>query len=126
MQSLRQGSARSLDHASLAVVEEARASASPQGGAMATELSETQRQILTTASGRKSGLVLPVASNLKGGALKKVLSALLTRGARRGGARWSAAGGLAHERRGHGARPEAHQCQPRGGRRRRSAAPESP
>ena len=48
---------------------------------MTTELSETQRQILTTASERKSGLVLPVTSKLKGGALKKVLSALLTRGA---------------------------------------------
>src|SRR5215207_9260899 len=48
---------------------------------MTTELSETQRQILTTASKRKSGLVLPVSSNLKGGALKKVLSALLARGA---------------------------------------------
>jgi hypothetical protein len=49
--------------------------------AMATDLSETQRQILTTASERKDGLVLPVTSNLKGGALKKVLTALLTRGA---------------------------------------------
>jgi hypothetical protein len=48
---------------------------------MPTELSETQRQILTTGSERKSGLVLPVTSNLKGGALKKVLSALLSRGA---------------------------------------------
>ena len=47
---------------------------------MASEFSETQRQILTTAAQRKSGVVLPVTSKLKGGALKKV-SALLTRGA---------------------------------------------
>jgi hypothetical protein len=43
---------------------------------MASEFSETQRQILTTAAQRKSGVVLPVTSKLKGGALKKV-SALL-------------------------------------------------
>jgi Protein of unknown function (DUF3489) len=45
-----------------------------------TELSEAQRVILTTAAKRKDGLVLPVTSKLKGGALKKVLSALLARG----------------------------------------------
>jgi hypothetical protein len=48
---------------------------------MASELSETQRQILATAAQRKGGLVLPITSKPKGGALKKVLSALLTRGA---------------------------------------------
>jgi hypothetical protein len=47
---------------------------------MASELSDTQRQIIAAAQ-RNSGLVLPVTSKLKGGALKKVLSALLTRGA---------------------------------------------
>jgi hypothetical protein len=47
---------------------------------MTSELSETQRQILATAA-QRTGLVLPVTSKLKGGALKKVLSALLTRGA---------------------------------------------
>ena len=49
--------------------------ASPQGD------SHGQREILATAAQRKGGLVLPVTSKLKGGALKKVLSALLTRGA---------------------------------------------
>jgi hypothetical protein len=48
---------------------------------MASELSHTQRQILAAAAQRNSGLVLPVTSKLKGRALKKVLSALLTRGA---------------------------------------------
>jgi hypothetical protein len=48
---------------------------------MATDLSNTQRQILATAAQREGGLVLPVTSKLKGGALNKVLSALLTRGA---------------------------------------------
>jgi hypothetical protein len=48
---------------------------------MASELSETQRQILAAAAQRKGGLVLPVTSKLNGGALKKVLSALLARGA---------------------------------------------
>jgi hypothetical protein len=48
---------------------------------MTSELSETQREILATAAQRKGGLVLPVTSKLRGGALKKVLSALLTRGA---------------------------------------------
>jgi hypothetical protein len=48
---------------------------------MASELSETQRQVLASAAERKGGFVLPVTSDLKGGALKKVLSALLTRGA---------------------------------------------
>jgi hypothetical protein len=48
---------------------------------MASELSETQGQILAAAAQRKGGLVLPITSKLKGGALKKVLSALLTRGA---------------------------------------------
>jgi Protein of unknown function (DUF3489) len=44
------------------------------------ELTDTQRQVLITASKRKGGFVLPVASNLKGGVLKKVLSALLSSG----------------------------------------------
>jgi hypothetical protein len=48
---------------------------------MTAELSVAQRQILITACERKGGLVLPITSNLKGGALKKVLTALLTRGA---------------------------------------------
>ena len=48
---------------------------------MVSGLSETQRQILTIAAQRKGGLVVPVTSKLKGGALKKVLSALLSRGA---------------------------------------------
>jgi hypothetical protein len=39
------------------------------------ELSETQRQILTTACGRKGGY-----ATVKGGALKKVLGSMLTRG----------------------------------------------
>src|SRR5215207_944086 len=81
MQSPRQGSAGSVDHAGLAVVEEARSRASHKETAMTAELSAAQRQILTTASERKGGLVLPVTSNLKGGALKKVLTALLMRGA---------------------------------------------
>jgi hypothetical protein len=44
------------------------------------ELSETQRQILTTACGRKGGYVLPADTTVKGGALKKVLGSMLTRG----------------------------------------------
>jgi hypothetical protein len=48
---------------------------------MVSGLSETQRQILTIAAQRKGGLVVPVTSKLQGGALKKVLSALLSRGA---------------------------------------------
>ena len=48
---------------------------------MTAELSAAQRQILITACERKGGLVLPINANLKGGALKKVLTALLTRGA---------------------------------------------
>jgi len=48
---------------------------------MTAELSAARRQILITACERKGGLVLPITSNLKGGALKKVLTALLTRGA---------------------------------------------
>jgi hypothetical protein len=45
-----------------------------------SELSETQRQILTTACGRKGGYVLPADTAVKGGALKKVLGSMLTRG----------------------------------------------
>ena len=48
---------------------------------MTAELSAAQRHIVITACERKGGLVLPITSNLKGGALKKVLTALLTRGA---------------------------------------------
>jgi Protein of unknown function (DUF3489) len=44
------------------------------------DLSDAQRQILTAACGRKGGLVLPAATALKGGALKKVLGSLLSRG----------------------------------------------
>jgi hypothetical protein len=44
------------------------------------EVSDTQRQILTTACGRRGGYVLPAATTVKGGALKKVLGSMLTRG----------------------------------------------
>jgi hypothetical protein len=44
------------------------------------ELSETQRQILTTACERKGGYVLPADTTVKGGALNKVLGSMLTRG----------------------------------------------
>jgi hypothetical protein len=44
------------------------------------QLSETQRQILTTACQRKGGLVLPTTTKLKGGALKQVLTSLLKQG----------------------------------------------
>src|SRR3954467_7316847 len=44
------------------------------------ELSETQRQILTAACERRGGLVLPAATTVKGGARKKVLGSMLSRG----------------------------------------------
>jgi hypothetical protein len=44
------------------------------------EVSETQRQILTTACERRGGLVLPAATTVKGGALRKVIGSMLTRG----------------------------------------------
>lgn len=44
------------------------------------ELSETQRQILVTACERKGGYLLPADTTVKGGALRKVLSSMLTRG----------------------------------------------
>jgi len=45
-----------------------------------TELSDTQRQVLVTACGRWGGYVLPADTTVKGGALKKVLGSMLTRG----------------------------------------------
>jgi hypothetical protein len=45
-----------------------------------TELSDTQRQILKTACEGKGGYVLPAATTVKGGALKKVLGSMLARG----------------------------------------------
>jgi hypothetical protein len=44
------------------------------------ELSDSQRQILAVACERKGGLVLPAATTAKGGALKKVVASMLSRG----------------------------------------------
>jgi hypothetical protein len=44
------------------------------------ELSVSQRQILAVACERKGGLVLPAATTAKGGALKKVVASMLSRG----------------------------------------------
>src|SRR5947209_1561653 len=44
------------------------------------QLSDSQRQILVAACERRSGLVLPVATALRGGALAKVFGSLLSRG----------------------------------------------
>jgi hypothetical protein len=41
------------------------------------QLSDIQRQILTTACERKSGFVLPTSTKLKGGALKQVVNNLV-------------------------------------------------
>ena len=46
----------------------------------ANELSLAQRPVLTAGCKRKGGLVLPLTVPLKGGALKKVLHSLITKG----------------------------------------------
>ena len=45
-----------------------------------TQLSDTQRHILTTAYARRGGRVLPLAAGLKGGAVQIVLKSLLAKG----------------------------------------------
>jgi hypothetical protein len=64
MQSRRQGSAWSLDERGLAFLEEARSRALHEETAMA-DLSNAQREILTTVCERKGGFVLPARSTPK-------------------------------------------------------------
>jgi len=45
-----------------------------------TDLTDTQRQILTAATARPDRLALPLPEHIRGGAAKKVVTGLLTRG----------------------------------------------
>ena len=45
-----------------------------------TKLSDTQLSVLTAASGREDGAILPLPKNLKGGAATKVVDALIRKG----------------------------------------------
>ena len=45
-----------------------------------TKLTDTQRTVLTAASQRKDGAILPLPKNLKGGAATKVVDALIRKG----------------------------------------------
>lgn len=47
---------------------------------MTIQLSDTQRAILAAACARPDGAVFPIEAGVRGGALKKVLGALVTRG----------------------------------------------
>jgi hypothetical protein len=47
---------------------------------MPIQLSDTQRTILTAACARPDGAVFPIEAGVKGGAIRKVLGALATRG----------------------------------------------